>query len=229
MSRDERARPAPAGSETDRRKQYLDALMKEYERVCVEIRTLEGTNEKIVGFAVTFLTVFFSYASGTAGGTISGTVGNAPKLEVVIFLFVPVGFTCVFIYAVMQYYRVLRYGGYKKLLEERINAKVGEPPALFWEKLVSTDRKSDIINNALYIGYAVVTLPIEAYCIWYINTHQPLLVSVLFDAVIAGLTFLLGLSWRQMGKAFSSSYDTSKELSEGRDYLPKTLLHSDKI
>lgn len=175
-----------------------DVLLKEYERVCGEIRALEGNNEKIVGFGITIVTAGFVYG-----------IGNRISE---IFLFIPIGFDGVLFYAILQYYRVLRFGGYKKFLEEQINKGMGEK-VLIWEALVSNENRINIINAFLSGVYFTIVAAAHAYCLFKVKQLYDGSVFCLFAAVVTLLAVGLLICVYQMTVSFQKAYISSKDLA----------------
>jgi hypothetical protein len=118
----------------------LEVLMKEYEAAWQQIQTRAGINEKIVGLGLTVLTAGLVYG-------IKEKVGE-------MLLVVPVGFFGIMFYSVFITTDIMSLGGYRRHLEERINAILGENVLLAEEiarKLIH--RHFSLV--CLYIIYAV--------------------------------------------------------------------------
>lgn len=103
----------------------IAVLVKEYERVSADIRTIEGMNDKVVGFGLTLVGAGFAY----------GVQQNLVE----VFFFLPIALIGVMLYALLQYHNMFWFGGYKRAIEDRINQLSGHT-VVCWEGLVARRR-----------------------------------------------------------------------------------------
>src|SRR5580658_311628 len=96
-------------------------LKDEYLRLCSDIRSIESTNERLLTLAAGIVTAAFTYGSA-----------NPTYRE--IFVVIPIAATILLIYGCLVYYAVYSMGGYKRHIENLLNAEFGEN-LLIWERL----------------------------------------------------------------------------------------------
>jgi hypothetical protein len=174
----------------------IQALLREYERVCTDVRAIETMNDKVVGFGLTIGGAAFAYG-------IQQHLGE-------VFFVVPVALIGVFFYATLQYHNMFWFGGYKRAVEERINALSGTT-VLGWEALVETRRRRvNVINASLVFIYLALLVTATTYSLYQIFSTQPPLFAQLYAAFILVLMLFLLASVRQMFGAFKRSYDASR-------------------
>lgn len=163
-----------------------------------DIRVIETTNDKVVGFGLTIVGAGFAY--------------GIQQHLLPVFFFLPVGFLGVFFYATLQYHNMFWFGGYKRALEENINELSGRT-VLRWEALVETRRQHvNVINASLVSIYLMLLASAVAYSFAQIVNNFSSLVAYVFAMVILILMVLLVVSVRQMFSAFTRSYSASREL-----------------
>lgn len=173
-------------------KDYAAALLKEYERVCTEIRSIELANDKVIGFGLTILGVGFAYGIGG-------------KVDQLLF-FLPVGFAGVFLYATLQYHNLFWFGGYKRFLEDRLN-RLYDRPVISWEAIVAQRPRVHVINGTLVAVYFLVASAATIYSLTeIINKYSPLTYWP-FTAVVVGLFVAILFSVRRMARAFREAYE----------------------
>ena len=173
----------------------LQVLLVEYERVCVEIRVLEGQNDKIAGFGLTII------GAGAAYGLNQHITA--------IFVVLPFVFLAVFFYAVLQYHNIFWYGGYKRALERKINAAVGIE-VLVWEAVVHRSRQRiHAANLPLVTIYFFLLIANCIYSFVEVYSNYGVLVGY-FHAVLL-IVFLVALlvAVRKAFTALQDAYDYS--------------------
>lgn len=122
-----------------------DVILKEYDRVCADIRGYESYTDRIVGLGFTLLSIGL-------------TVGVAQKVAVVFFI-LPIALIGVLAYAVMNARWVRELGAYKEHLEYKLNKMCGEE-ILIWEKLVLENVSTNSSFVALWAVYFIVSVTI---------------------------------------------------------------------
>lgn len=92
-----------------------------YERRCTDIRSTESTNEKILGLGFALI-------------GLGATAGIFQKVAPIFFV-LPIAVVGIIACAAVCYLCIYSMGGYKRHLEDCINARAGET-ILVWEQLV---------------------------------------------------------------------------------------------
>lgn len=133
-----------------------DVLLKEYERVCADIRSYESYTDRIVGLGFTVL-------------SIGMTVGLAQKVPIAFFV-LPVALVGVLAYATMNARWVRELGAYKAHLEASINQLCGRD-LLIWERLVLRNVAENGSFRVLWLVYALVTVAIFAVSVAQVRDH----------------------------------------------------------
>ena len=125
-----------------------EALQREYERVASDIRGIETSNDKAIGFGLTVVGVGLAY--------------GVKEDIAVVFLFLPIALIGVFLYGILQYHNLFWLGGYKRAVEEKINEISGRT-VICWEDLVQTQRRRvNAINIGLTVVYVVVLIAVAS-------------------------------------------------------------------
>lgn len=182
--------------------QELSVLLREYDRVCVEIRAIESQNDKIVGFGLTII---------GAGGA----YGLAQHLSQV-FVVLPFMFLAVFFYAVLQYHNIFWYGGYNKALEERINHMIGVR-VLTWESNVFTKQRARVhfANLSLVTIYIILLISTSIYSSFQVFTAYGELAALAETGANVILLVALLVALRNTFRAFDQAYRVTRENFQG--------------
>ena len=104
----------------------IATLMAEYERVSADVRGIETMNDKVVGFGITLVGAGFAY----------GVQQNIIEM----FFFLPIALIGVMLYAILQYYNIFWFGGYKRAIEDKVNHLAGGI-LLSWETIITKRRR----------------------------------------------------------------------------------------
>lgn len=128
----------------------LEILQKEYESLCTQINSLMSSTDKIIGLGFTILAVAL-------------TLGLKDNLQAVILL-VPFATIFVLFYAIATYSTVFSLGGYKHLIEEYINYKIGKN-ILIHEALVVKATHHSVAVGGMYALYFLFLLASIAFSI----------------------------------------------------------------
>jgi hypothetical protein len=184
----------------------IQVLLKEYERVCSDIRAIETMNDKVVGFGLTLVGAGFAY----------GVQQNIVE----IFFFLPVALLGVLLYAVLQYHNMFWFGGYKRAVEEKVN-ELSSGPVLNWEALVADQRgRIHAINAAMASIYLTLIVGITWYSLYRIFMAAPQVLGYLYLVIVFELLVLFGFSVRQMTAAYRQAYNASRSALSSE--APKT-------
>jgi hypothetical protein len=125
-----------------------EALQREYERVASDIRGIETSNDKAIGFGLTVVGVGLAY--------------GIKEDIAVVFPFLPIALIGVFLYGILQYHNLFWLGGYKRAVEEKINEISGRT-VICWEDLVQTKRRRiNAINIGLTTVYVLVLVAVTS-------------------------------------------------------------------
>ena len=171
-----------------------DVLLKEYLRLCDEIRNLETSNDRIVGVGVSFVALI-------------AAAGVAKDIQP-IFVILPFAMLGLFFYGVWNYRHVYSIAGYKKMLEELLNDRVGEH-LLLWEKLAPERRKGDVIRFGLFFIYllaaTVITILSVGNLVRWMSPIWGEAVGMLSIVLYVLLIFCLRIMWRTMDQTYIRS------------------------
>ena len=172
-------------------------LLKEYERLCTDIRSIESANEKILGLGFTLI------APGATAGIFQEV---AP-----IFFVLPIAVVGIVAYAAVSYLCIFSMGGYKRHLEDLINAQAGEK-LLLWEQLVRFREKASINGHVLRTIYFAISISIFVISILQLNEHYGLRVAWAMGAFLFLLVSAVYVGIRQMNSVFDRTYAKAKKL-----------------
>jgi hypothetical protein len=174
----------------------IDVLLKEYDRVCNEIRSIESSNEKAVGFGLTIVGAGFAY----------GIQQNA--LE--IFYFLPVALVMVVCYAILHQSYVFWFGGYKRALEEKLNLLIGDR-VLAWERIVAEHRgHRNLINCTILFLYGTIFATVFVYCVYEIYQHNGGELAGACAILLAEFIGVTSLCFLQMMRVYNVSYGAAR-------------------
>ncbi len=174
-----------------------EILLKEYERLCTEIRSIEANNEKVIGFGIAIITAGLAY--------------GIDKDLLALFFFVPIGLLGVVFYAILQYRRLFRLGGYKRSLEYKLNEISGQQ-LLIWEDIVASTSRLNISNRSLGAIYISVILMSSVLSLHKIYHSTPFLVFVVFAVVQIVFFVTAAYALREARRAFENTFQTAKAL-----------------
>ncbi len=185
---------------TSAEERALTVLLKEYERVCTDVRTIESQNDKIVGFGLTIV------GAGAAFGL------NQKLNEV--FLVLPFLFVAVFIYAVLQYHNVFWLGGYKRALESKIN-KIAGATLLVWEALAEQKkRRVNFANLPLVSIYFLMLVGTSIYSVMHTFSNFGKLIAFVQAMLLLVLLGALMIAVRKAFSSFSVAHDITRTIFE---------------
>ena len=173
-----------------------DVLLQEYLRVCTDIRTIEGANDRVIGLGATFVVA-------------AATVGLAQHV-VPLFFALPFAIIGVIFYGVMSYVWVFSLGGYKLYLEEEINRTIGER-LLLWEALVPKRNTLNIARGVLLSVYVLVSAGIICLSVIQVGSGYGALASGLLGGLSCALFVLMVASWGTMAAAVKLTYTAAVE------------------
>ena len=182
----------------ENRKLKIDVILAEYQRACAEIRSIESNNEKVIGFGLTLIS--FGFVSG-----LSQDISE-------IYIILPPAIVGVLLYGMMTYSNVFSLAGYKRHLEDELNALMEARP-LVWEQLVIERERWNAARVGLLIVYfAVSSAVISVSILELVDAYgwewtRPMIgfVLLLFLLLLAGAV--------NLGKINDHTYERSKELS----------------
>jgi hypothetical protein len=172
-------------------------LLKEYERLCTDIRSIESANEKILGLGFTLI-------------GLGATAGIAQEVAPIFFV-LPIAVVGIIAYAAVSYLCIFSMGGYKRHLEDLLNAQAGET-LLVWERLVRLRERSSVNGHALRGIYLVISVSIFAISILQLSEHYGLKVAWAMGALLFVLVSAVYVGIRQMNSVFDRTYAKAKEL-----------------
>ena len=179
--------------------QYGEAVLREHERVCSEIRNIEINNRRVIGFGLSIIGVGFAY-------------GVSEKVSELMF-FVPVALAGVFLFAMLQYNNLFWFGGYKRLLEKQVNEAFGKP-VVSWESVVNQRPRIHVINGSLVAVYVLVAVAATIFSLIEVITLYPPLVYWSFTALIVSLYVAALLSARRMARAYGEAVKAASLAAE---------------
>ena len=175
-----------------------DVLIMEYERLCGDIRSIEAMNTRVVGLGLTVIGTGFAYA--------------LREDRSVTFIFLPVLLYGVFFFAALQYYDVYWMGGYKRSIENRINALSGKI-LLQWETLIETKRKrANLYSLSLMSVYFTILVFGIGTSIVKIYIQYGAVAGALQAALMAVLAGVLFLAGTRMMDAYDIAFLQSETL-----------------
>lgn len=172
-------------------------LLKEYERLCNDIRSIESANEKILGLGFTLI-------------GLAATAGIYQHVAPIFFV-LPIAVVGIIAYASVSYLCIYSMGGYKQHLEDRLNEIAGEP-VLLWERLVRHRERSSVNGHLLRVIYLIISVSIFGLSIIQLGASYGLLVAY---GMAVLLLFLVGasfLGFQQMTTVFNRTYEKSQKL-----------------
>lgn len=176
-----------------------EVLIREYERMCTEIRTVEANNEKVITFGLSIITAAFA-------------IGAAQHVSTV-FLLIPIALVGVFLYAALLYTYVFSMGGYKRYLEDRLNEHIGKK-VLLWERMVAIRQKRNIIRPALVAIYLLIGIVLGAVSEAYIEIDfglwLMLLIALITVALLVVLLFVLQRMWGMSDLVYMAAIEESR-------------------
>lgn len=176
-----------------------DVLLKEYERLCTDIRSIESANEKILGLGFTLI-------------GLGATAGIFQKVAPIFFV-LPIAVVGIIAYAAVCYLCIFSMGGYKRHLEDRINAQAGET-LLVWEQLVRFRERTSINGHVLRAIYLIISVSIFAISILQLSENYGLRTAWAMGALLFVLVSAVYVGIRQMNSVFDRTYAKAKELHE---------------
>lgn len=176
-----------------------DVLLKEYERLCTDIRSIESANEKILGLGFTLI-------------GLGATAGIFQKVAPIFFV-LPIAVVGLIAYAAVSYLCIFSMGGYKRHLEDLINAQAGEK-LLLWEQLARFRERTSINGHVLRTIYLVIAVSIFVISILQLSEHYGLRVAWAMGALFFVLVGAVYFGIRQMNSVFDRTYAKAKELHE---------------
>lgn len=175
-------------------------LLKEYERLCTDIRSIESANEKILGLGFTLI-------------GLGATAGIFQKVAPIFFV-LPIAVVGIIAYAAVSYLCIYSMGGYKLYIEDRINEIVGGP-LLVWEKLVRFREKTSINGHVLRVIYFIISVSIFAISITQLSSEYGLYVAWAMAVMLLLLIYAVFVGIRQMNTVFERTYAEAKRLHDG--------------
>lgn len=180
----------------DKKQELKLQLLAEECRTCGEsIRTLFLATEKVIGLGLAIM------AAGMAYGLKEGIH------EILVLL--PVGIFGVLLYGIYISTEILSLGGYRRYLEEGINAAFGEA-IFYWESGIAEKRHSDFVRYALhfvYLLFLAVTIYVSCRTAWRQYGSEVFCALVI---VILALLIVLIISFVNMNKSFDKTYKLAK-------------------
>lgn len=175
----------------------IDALVKENDRLSIDIRSLESMLDKFMGFGVTVISIGFTY--------------GVEKKLIAMFCFLPVAMLGLLFFTADRMRSMMWLGGYKHAVEDRINQLVGVT-VTSWEKLIQDHRgRNDVIIKSTYVIYVLLFGGIVLYSgaevfIW--DTR----VGLVFSGVMITLAILLIVSGLRVKASYCQAYKLSTEM-----------------
>ncbi|HIO01752.1 MAG TPA: hypothetical protein EYN14_07325 [Alphaproteobacteria bacterium] len=173
-------------------------LLAEYQRLCAEIRSIESSNEKVVGFGLTLI----------SAGLVTGIAQDVDA----VFLVLPAAILGVLFYGLMTYTNIFSMAGYKRHLEDQINDHVGGV-VLVWEQLVLNREKNNIARITLVSIYAIISMCVAGVSIFRLFDAYGPIVGWIMSGLVILLVLLLFIAARGMGRMNENAYAISKDLS----------------
>ena len=175
-----------------------DVLMKEYERLCDDIRSIEAMNNRVVGLGLTVVGTGFTYA--------------LKENQEASFIYLPILLFGVFFFAALQYYDVYWMGGYKLSIENRIN-ELSKKILLQWELLIETKRQRANLNSiALMIVYFTILALGVGTSVYRVYMHYGAVAGVSHASLMAAFTVILVLAGTRMMAAYPAALRESEAL-----------------
>lgn len=172
-------------------------LLKEYERLCTDIRSIESTNEKILGLGFTLI-------------GLGATAGIFQKVAPIFFV-LPIAVVGIIAYAAVCYLCIYSMGGYKRHLEDCINAQA-EETILVWEQLVRFRERASINGHVLRAIYLVISVSIFGISILQLSENYGLRTAWAMGALLLVLVGAVYIGIRQMNSIFDRTYSEAKKL-----------------
>ena len=179
-----------------------EVLLTEYERLCTEIRSIESSNEKLLGFGFSLI-------------SLAAVVGLAQSIEEVFFV-LPFAAVGTIAYVTTSYTALYSLSGYKEHLEDLINSLLGER-LLLWENLSFYREDGSVSSVLLWIIYLFVALSIWTLSIRVIIEDQSLISGIVMGLCIASLCVMLLFSIRRMQRMKRLIYARAKRLHSESD------------
>ena len=186
-------------------------LLKEYERLCTDIRAIESANEKILGLGFTLI-------------GLGATAGIFQKVAPIFFV-LPIAVVGIIAYAVVCYLCIYSMGGYKRHLEDRINAQAGEA-LLLWEQLVRFRERTSINGHVLRAIYLVISLSVFTISLLQLGEHYGVKVVWGMSALMIVLVSAMSVGIHQMNSIFDRTYAKAKDLHERGSFMQTTSAKS---
>lgn len=178
-----------------------EVLLTEYARLCSDVRSIESTNEKLLGFGFTLISL----------AAVAGLYQHVYQ----VFFLLPVSVVGTLAYVAASYNALYSMAGYKRHLEDLLNEAVGEP-LLLWESIAERRERRSINSALLFVVYFLVSTTICALSIERIIHKYSLLIGVpvLIGTVV--LFFVLWLGIRQMQSTKDETYHQAQRLWRSR-------------
>jgi hypothetical protein len=172
-------------------------LLEEYQRLCVDIRSIESANEKILGLGFALI-------------GLAATAGIYQEVDPIFFV-LPIAVIGLIAYATVSYLCIYSMGGYKRHLEDLLNERIGER-LLVWEQIVRYRERTSVSGHVLRFIYLVISVAIFALSILKLSEAYGLRVGLLMSALLLILTTAVLFGVRQMSTIFNRSYELAKRL-----------------
>lgn len=174
-----------------------EVLLQEYQRLCVDIRSIESANEKILGLGFTLI-------------GLAATAGIYQEVAPIFFV-LPIAVVGLIAYAAVSYLCIYSMGGYKRHLEDRLNEKIGER-LLVWEEIVRYRERSSVNGHVLRVIYLIIAVSIFVLSILQLSETYGLRVGLGMATLLLVLTTAVLVGVRQMTTVFQRSYTLAKRL-----------------
>lgn len=170
-----------------------DVLIREYERVCDDIRSLEASHDKTVGLGLALLIG-------------SATLGYQHGVHV-IFVALPFGAIGVLFYELQVFAYIYSLGGYKRRLEIEINQYCGRK-AVCWEEIVRKRGDVNPTGAGLLATVVVLNCGIVVFSVANLIAYKYTTESIVLTVVLCiGLIGWLLYSCLSLGKIYDFMYN----------------------
>jgi hypothetical protein len=171
-----------------------EVLLKEYLRICDDIRSLESSNDRVVGLGATLV---------GASAAVAFVYKFSP-----VFLLLPFLIMGVLFFAIMIYLSIFSMGGYKRYLESLINKTLDEN-ILQWEAMVGQRSQFALAKDILIFLYMITAMAIIILSVYQVNSAFGWMPGSVMAVAALILFVLVFISWKQIRSVGEFIYKAS--------------------
>lgn len=199
------------------KKLKIEMLVKQCDDISNNIRNMENIQQKLVTIGILLFTGFLIYG-------IEHKTTNPQPLSTLLFLFFPLIYLGLLLFGLFTHGEIKSLGGYKRFLEEEINANFGEDLFL-WESFIVKPKESHLgaqSDRYNYLAYLIIYI-IPTYCSFllaldiYKNSQYINILVVVFSFFLLFGGIILYVSLNKVTKKNDEVYQNVKNHKDKKD------------